>query len=102
MVQIPEVENKKRKGSISSKTPPTLILKSFGRKREPHTKEYLTARVAKMFKTAEPDKQMQYNQNENEPFKFTESIVKFSEACEEVHERNLGEGGPLSTKSTEK
>lgn len=61
MVQIPEAENKKRKGSISYETPPTLILKSFGIKREPHAKEYLTARVAKMFKTGEPDMQMQYN-----------------------------------------
>lgn len=102
MVQIPEEENKKRKSRISSQTPPTLILKGFGRKREPHTKEYLTARVAKMFKTAEPDKQMQYNQNENEPFKFTESIVKFSEACEEVHERNLGEGGSIVYKINRK
>lgn len=102
MVQIPEAENKKRKGTISYETPPTLILKTFGRKREPHTKEYLTARVAKMFKTAELDKQMQHNQNENEPFKFTESIVKFSEACEEVHERNLEERGPLSIKQKNK
>lgn len=54
-----------------------------------------------MFETAEPDKQMQYKWNENEPFKLTESIVKFSEACEELHERKRG-GGPLPTKSTEK
>lgn len=61
MVQIPEAENNKRKGSISSETPPTLTLSSFGRKREPHTKEHLTAKVAKMFETAEPDKQMPHN-----------------------------------------
>lgn len=61
MILIPEVESKKRKGSISSETPLTFILKSFERKREPHTKEYLTTRVVKMFKTAVQDKKMPYN-----------------------------------------